>query len=376
MTRQAVNLSLIGTTRDRALDGLRGIAALMVFFSHVAMMTWFPREGGAAPNDLEYAMWHLGAPAVDLFFVLSGYVLAASLEGVKIDGATIGSFLARRWVRLMPVAWVGVALGLAVRTLIVPMQQDPLVGMINMDQPLRWQDWVGFITFTFPMPDTDRFNVPLWTLVMEMYASFLIPVTVAGVRKKGRLFLLPAFTSWIILWYVSGRLEFMTLPLFVLGVAVRVYAADLPRKSLKVALMIGLLLVFSRYLLDVLHVWQRYVSGVGAALLILAVRGGAARAFLTCAPVGWLGKISYPFYAVHFPLVVASSILLSAKGVGSTLAAMMALPVALAVAEVVHRTIEQLSIRTSRRMAWKGKSLAGQRLPKRLRPLEHFHEER
>lgn len=336
--------------RDHALDGLRGIAALMVFFNHVAMMTWYPRVGERGPQGVEYAFWHLGAPAVDLFFVLSGYVLCASLERVRLDGHALGAFLARRWVRLMPVAWVGVALGLAVRQWIVPLQHGPLLGMAHMDQPLRWQEIAGILTFSVPMPDTERLNVPLWTLVMEMYASLLIPLTIMGTRAQGRFFLVPAFLSWIILWQVSERLEFMTLPLFVLGVAVRTYVPDLPRRSVHAALGIGAALFLSRYVVGAYEPWHRYVSGLGAAAIILAVHAGTLRGLLTSAPVAWLGRISYPFYAVHYPLVLASTIMLSARGVQTNLAGALALPAALVLADIVQRTVEHASIRASRRV--------------------------
>jgi len=336
--------------RDHALDGLRGIAALMVFFNHVAMMTWYPRPGERGPQGIEYAFWHLGAPAVDLFFVLSGYVLCASLERVRMDGPALGAFLARRWVRLMPVAWTGILLGLAVKLWIVPMQQTPLLGMAHMDQPLRWQEMLGMITFSVPMPDTERFNVPLWTLVMEMYASLLIPVTVMGLRTQGRFFLVPAFLSWVLLWQVSGRLEFMTLPLFVLGVAVRTYVPDLPRRSLYPALVVGCALFLSRYLVGAYEPWHRYVSAIGAAAIILAVHGGAIRGLLTSRPIAWLGRISYPFYAVHYPLVLAATILLSARGVQANLAGALSLPAALVLADLVHRTVERASIRASRQV--------------------------
>lgn len=334
--------------RVHALDGLRGIAAIMVFFNHVAMMTWYPRAGGGDPSDLEFALWHLGAPAVDLFFVLSGYVLAGSLENVRLDARALGAFVARRWVRLVPVAWVGVALGLLVKAIVVPLQDVPLVGMMHMDQPLRWQDVVGLVTFSVPMPDTERVNIPLWTLVMETYASLLIPLTVMGTRAQGRFFLIPAFLSWVILWQVSGRLEFMTLPLFVLGVAVRTYVPAVPRQTAHVVLTVGLVLVFSRYLFGPFDPWHRYVSGIGAAFLIMAVHAGAARPALTSRPIAWLGRISYPFYAVHFPLLLSATILLSAHGVQTNMAAVAALPLALVLADLVQRTVERWSIRTSR----------------------------
>jgi peptidoglycan/LPS O-acetylase OafA/YrhL len=339
--------------RDHGLDGLRGIAALLVFFSHAGMMTWWPGAGHGPPSAIEYAMWHLGAPSVDLFFVLSGYVLAASLERTRLDAGTVAAFYARRWTRLMPVAWCGIAIGLAVKEWIVPLRHAPLVGMVEMADPLRWKDVVGMATFVLPMPDTERVDVPLWSLVMEMYASLLIPLVVGGLRSQGRFFLLPAFLSAVVLWYLSDRLEFMTLPLFVLGVAVRTYVPPLRPQAAAPALAMGLVLVFSRHLFGEFGFWHRYVSGCGAAILVMAVRAGGGRRLLVSAPAAWLGRISYPFYAVHFPLLLSSTILLSARGVQTNLAAIASLPVALAAAAAVHRLVERPAIAISRRIAAK-----------------------
>lgn len=336
--------------RDHALDGVRGIAAMMVFFSHVGMMTWYPKDGGPAPSAVEYILWHLGAPAVDLFFVLSGYVLAASLERVQLDAPTMFAFMKRRWVRLMPIAWTGVVLGLLVKFLIVPLQTEHLVGMARMNLPLRWQDVLGALTFLLPMPDTARINVPLWTLVLEMYASILIVFTVYGLRSRGPWFLIPAFLSWVIFATISNRIEFMTLPLFVLGVAVRTYAPPLPARSINVALAMGILLLLSRYFFGEFGPWHRYASGLGAAFIIIAVREGAARSFLESRPIAWLGAASYPFYAFHFPLLLACTILFSAAGMQTNLAGLTSLPIALLLAEIGRRTIEAASVRASRKV--------------------------
>src|SRR5207253_9880977 len=55
------------------LDGLRFTAALMVFFSHVGQYPFTARAGGEAPPAW---LQQYGAPAVTIFFVLSGYVIA------------------------------------------------------------------------------------------------------------------------------------------------------------------------------------------------------------------------------------------------------------------------------------------------------------
>jgi len=62
--------------RTRALDGLRGIAILMVMFHHFARVP----QVSAAPEDvIFYRILHLGWTGVDLFFALSGFLITGIL---------------------------------------------------------------------------------------------------------------------------------------------------------------------------------------------------------------------------------------------------------------------------------------------------------
>ena len=338
------------TRRDHALDGMRGIAALLVFFSHVGVMTWWPNPKLPDPTFVESFLWNLGAPSVDMFFVLSGYVLTASLERTQLTGRTIAEFWARRWVRLVPVAWIGLGLGLVVKTWIVPIQHGPLNGLMDMRLPLDMKDVVGLFTMVAPFPDVDKINIPYWSLIVEMEASIIIPVAIAGLRTQGRIVLLWMFVLPFILWYLSDKGETWTISMFMMGVAARTYLRPLPAASARRALFIGLILIFSRHIVGELGWQHRYISAAGAVMAIMAVRAGAANGFLTSRPLAWLGSISYPFYAVHYPILLTTTILLSARGVQTNLAGVAALPFALAIAEIVRRVAEVPSIRISRRI--------------------------
>ena len=80
------------------LDGLRGVAALFVAMRHTNL---FHRAG-----------IHGGYLAVDLFFVLSGFVIAHAYERRLASGLSVGRFMAARYLRLWPVYVLGAALGL------------------------------------------------------------------------------------------------------------------------------------------------------------------------------------------------------------------------------------------------------------------------
>ena len=63
----------------QAFDGLRGVLALGVVLSHFTLMTVNPFDDPTRPLAVwEHLCWYLGAPAVDAFFVLSGWVVAGS----------------------------------------------------------------------------------------------------------------------------------------------------------------------------------------------------------------------------------------------------------------------------------------------------------
>ena len=89
--------------RYELLDGLRGVAALMVIFYHV---------GECFATSARDQWINHGYLAVDFFFVLSGFVIGYAYDGRWSKGMTEGKFLLRRVIRLQPMAIIGVVLGL------------------------------------------------------------------------------------------------------------------------------------------------------------------------------------------------------------------------------------------------------------------------
>lgn len=88
--------------RYELLDGLRGVAALMVILYHIGECF------ATSPTD---QVINHGYMAVDFFFVLSGFVIGYAYDGRWKRGLTTGGFLLRRIIRLQPMVVVGVLLG-------------------------------------------------------------------------------------------------------------------------------------------------------------------------------------------------------------------------------------------------------------------------
>ena len=81
------------------LDGMRGIAALAVMIMHFTLYTNYPIFSSA------YV-------AVDLFFVLSGFVIARSYIDKLDNGEALTSLVAKRLIRFLPTYMIGMLLGL------------------------------------------------------------------------------------------------------------------------------------------------------------------------------------------------------------------------------------------------------------------------
>ncbi len=88
--------------RYEILDGLRGVAALLVIWYHVF------EAFATSPVDQRFNHGYL---AVDFFFVLSGFVIGHAYDGRWKRGMTPGRFILRRIIRLQPMVIIGVLLG-------------------------------------------------------------------------------------------------------------------------------------------------------------------------------------------------------------------------------------------------------------------------
>lgn len=140
-------------TRYKELDALRGVAALMVVLFHLTMVV---------PS---YNMFlKFGKTGVDLFFILSGFVIFMSLQKV----ATGKDFIINRVSRLYPTYWTSV-----IFSFLIIISYSLYKGNPNLKNDFI--DFVGNMTmfqFYLGIPDLD---LPYWTLLVEMlfYISIL-----------------------------------------------------------------------------------------------------------------------------------------------------------------------------------------------------------
>ena len=370
--RQTAPLLRGGTVAERGprlheLDGLRGLAALTVFVTHVISTNHDLKAGLAWDFSPIGILWGAQA-AVDLFFVLSGFVLA--LPFVASDRPLefprfYARFVFLRVFRIYPAFWFAITFSLAAMLVFNPAgtretsswvqsfwQHGP--AGVPLSQIVR--HFLMIVPFNYRLIDP-----PSWTLLIEMRMSLLVPLLIFAFRRYGDAYGTAAMLSAVVVAGLSsGLLHF--LPMFALGVALARHwerAKSLARAALAHSwgrlLWIAALAAYgNEYLLGNPTIsWpSHYLSAAGtAAVMVLAVCDSRASRFLTMAPVHFLGRISYSLYLLHFPIwLVCVSWLLPVTH-SLLLTFLVAFPLVCLLSYVSFVAIEQPAIRFSRRTA-------------------------
>lgn len=178
MARPAASETTIG-----GIQVLRGLAAVSVAFLHIeqAAGAFVGRPGQSPWPWLRALPWEAG---VDVFFVISGFVMAYASADLFARPGAVRIFLARRVARVVPLYWLFTSLTLLVALAAPRLLNDPISG--------GWRGVVASYLF-IPWPRQDGAMQPLfrlgWTLNYEMlfygvFAPFLLcgrRIGVAGI---------------------------------------------------------------------------------------------------------------------------------------------------------------------------------------------------
>lgn len=157
------------------LDGLRGVAAIIVVFFHLAEPL--------ASSHLDNIVNH-GYLAVDFFFLLSGFVIGYAYDD-RWDKLTIGGFLRRRFERLQPLVVLGMTLG-AIGFYFTDSTIWPLIHTVPVWKLIVVM-LIGYTIIPIPLSMDIRgweemhpLNSVGWSLFFEYIANILYA---AGLRK-------------------------------------------------------------------------------------------------------------------------------------------------------------------------------------------------
>ncbi len=373
--RSATSLESSAHGRIVSLDGVRGIAAIVVVLHHgllVIPAMAAPYFGGVVSQPLVWAMTYTplhaiwaGKEAVDVFFVLSGLVLAlAVLRSRRFSWA---AYYPSRLIRLYVPVIASVVFALVLAWLIPRGYSAGQSAWISIHEETMSASRASFDALL--LGGTSNLNSPLWSLRYEVIFSLLLPVYAVLCVAMRRLWILAA---GLLFGITAAGLHFgieamIYLPIFALGVlmAVRIdMLTSLSERIQRAAL--GPLVWWLLFIVAVLGITARWtaepivpksaagltnlVTIFAAALFVfLGMYWPKARALLETRPARWLGTISFSLYLIHEPIMVSLAHVLPIQTPWAVLP--IGLPLSLGIAAIFHRFIEKPAHRQAQKLS-------------------------
>ena len=315
--------------RFRSLDSLRGLAALAVVFHHCLLTL-----PASAFGRGEIAWWFAVTPlrllldgpgAVLLFFVLSGFVLAASIEaGQKHEttGFHYGRFAAKRFLRIYPPFAAIILASAGLYLLVQPTPVEGLSGWFNRQSwayPVTPQLVLGHLLMTDQHRDMSLMNV-MWSLVHELRISLIFPLVffslrarpvttliVTGLMSAGANYALGHYDLNPVTQTLCGSTQYVLM--FAVGTLLFLHNQTLSAWVQKtrgfgaIALVLaGAWLFYQPRSMPVIGLWG---TGLAACCYVIAAFSSPTLVrFLSGGAALWLGKVSYSLYLVHLPILL------------------------------------------------------------------------
>jgi peptidoglycan/LPS O-acetylase OafA/YrhL len=360
--------------RRQDLDGLRGIAILLTVLLHYGSRSgYFPYFGPGPVHSLLDSLWS----GVDLFFVLSGFLIG----GIVLDSGRTpnfyGVFYARRALRILPVA----LLTIGVAYLLMPLANPLLAGRGNVPA-YAYLLFVNNLWTSHGAVDYPPLG-PMWSLAIEQQFYLTAPAILLYAGARARLIgliaivvvspLIRSFDLTYSIWdFTFYRLD---------GLSAGVLAAALVRDEkfrnfvvrrgrepgLVVVGVIAIALVFAAYPPKSAHLklaWGVWLNSLAAASAILYLhfrRSSIASRVLSIRPLVLAGRFSYFIYLMHIPALI---LLISLQGGRHGLPQLLlAFGVTLLAASISWRLLESPLIAIGKRVAYGTNSPTCQPLP-------------
>ena len=296
---------------NRPLTSLRALAALWVFVAHLGVNF---NNIGPSPAWTGMICGWLG---VDIFFVLSGFILADVYAELRPAGWP--DFIARRLVRVFPLN-IAVVGGAALLALL------GYAGGVTVDW--HYLPWHLLMLQSFVPGQKPGWIFVNWSVGIELICYLFFPLAILAMRRMPA-WALAGLALAAAAWSVDAQLhylgQFWNLPAilrggssFALGVAVGALTGRLPRlafwqaSALEIA---GFAIVaqaamggFGTPWCAAVGSWRMASLPCGAAILIFALASdsGMAAWVLRQAVPFYLGRISFSIYLLHNPMMAGS----------------------------------------------------------------------
>lgn len=342
------------------LDALRGIACLAILVYH-----------------LKPSLVPFGWAAVDLFFVLSGYLITAILIRHEGSPRFLTNFYVRRGLRIWPIYYLTVLAIMVLGPILpVPTRWDGLAYYLTYTQnlPLYWSDkapaFSPYAGHLWTLANEEQFYV-FWPLAVCLLGRrWVIPLaaTLAATSVAARM---AGFNSWLLLARADG---------FALGGLLAALLADRQRVSERLRLFRGGFTIATLSAAAVLAVviskgwlptFGRPPKGAGFSVLAINLAfagivgltathaGGRSVAWLRGRWLVRVGVISYGLYMYHFLLlIIGGDVMRSWRGHGSMIVDILMLAASYLLAVLSWKWVEKPILGLKDRFAYAGRALS------------------
>lgn len=282
------------------VQGLRAVAVLAVLAYH-ANSAWLPA----------------GFVGVDVFFVISGFIITALLAG-RTERINLFEFYAGRIKRILPAYFVMLAVvSIVSAVLFLPADYGFFEKSLKSSAFFTSNRYFAdFGSYFAPRAD----ELPLlhtWSLAIEMQFYLFYPILFICVPRRWRLPVFVLLGLALFAWsghrVAMGKQDTMyfallaRMPEFMVG-AVAALALQHHQLSGRLSAALGVLgtaaLICAFWLIDKQNFpgYWSVLPCVGAGLLIAARRGPASQ-LLASRPMVWIGGVSYSLYLWHWPIL-------------------------------------------------------------------------
>jgi peptidoglycan/LPS O-acetylase OafA/YrhL len=281
------------------LAGLRGLAALMVFFAHAALDGFLP----------QFLVNAYGKPGLIIFFILSGFLIAQVYIEKPFTKSNIKSYLSARFIRIVPLYLIIIIASYFISSFVLPGFHYDFTNKLKL-----------LLSLTFIHTPYEPWTIP----VEVQFYFFFIAIWFLKSRSKLPSWLLLFVPILMIIPSLIYGFYFHKIPhvmsSFCIFFCIGIWISELheknafqklidkapPYSALILLTLVVIIFPILRYKMGILYIgsWYDPISLITVMLLfVLLVSRPQQISLLKLKPLIVMSEISYGFYLIHRPIM-------------------------------------------------------------------------
>lgn len=293
-----------GQTKIEELESIRGLAAILVVFYHIPKWNIL----------LDIGIVNNGYLMVELFFVLSGYIIYNSYAHKITNNNDLFRFQFLRFGRIYPVHFIFLVIFILI-------ELAKYIAQIKFDitspntQPFRENNLTGVVQQLFlvqaigPTNNATTFNGPAWSISVEFYTYFIFGLFVLFATKKKDLIFFAIAVFSLTLLASQKTFGFNDLLRCFAGFFIGCLTAS-ATKAIRMNIPKYMSLLVLAFIVLFLHLKQEkqydvivYILTSALIATIVLSKNGYLNYVLNLKLLTWLGSVSYAIYMSHAAII-------------------------------------------------------------------------